>query len=359
MASVDLMLPSILDQPIYGIPQAEKEASLGRALWDLTAHHRQSCAPYDRLCDRLGVESSGPMHDVPWLPVRLFKEHDLRSISEADVFRVLTSSGTTGLSVSRIFLDTDAASLHSSLLARTLGQVLGPKRLPMLIIDSAAVTKGRSFSARGAGVLGMMNFGRRHAFALDGDQHFDGAAVDRFLAEHGSQPFLIFGFTFMVWEYLRQASEHHDVDLSNGLLIHSGGWKKMEEQAVDATVFREELGRRFGLRTMHNFYGMVEQIGTVYVESPAGDGSLCCPSFADVIIRDPVTFEPVPHGTFGLIQTLSLSPRSYPGHSLLTEDLGCIVGENDGPWLGKRFVVRGRLPRAEARGCSDTFAGRA
>jgi len=348
----------VLDQPVYGISQRDKESQLGKALWELTDHHRRSCVPYDRLCNRLSVGKGGPIDMLPWLPVRLFKEHDLRSIPDDAVFRVLTSSGTTGASVSRIALDVDAASMHSSLLARTLGQVLGPQRLPMLVIDSKSVTRGKSFSARGAGVLGMMNFGRKYAFALDDDLAFDGEAVRKFLRQFGTKPFLIFGFTFMAWEYLRQAGELGDVDLSNGVLIHSGGWKKMQEQAVDATVFRSELASRFGLRQIYNFYGMVEQIGTIYLESPEGDGSLCCPSFADIIIRDPVTFEPVPDGTVGLIQTVSLSPRSYPGHSLLTEDLGVIVGRDDNAWMGKRFIVKGRLPRAEARGCSDTFASR-
>ena len=100
---------------------------------------------------------------------------------------------------------------------------------------------------------------------------------------------------------------------------------------------------------------MVEQIGTVFIESEIGDGSLTCPSFADVIIRDPITLEPLPNGETGLIQTLSTLPVSYPGHSILTEDLGVIEGVDDQNRLGKRFRVLGRLPKAEVRGCSDTF----
>ena len=52
-------------------------------------------------------------------------------------------------------------------------------------------------------------------------------------------------------------------------------------------------------------------------------------------------------------------PRSYPGHSLLTEDLGVLLGEDDCPCgrKGKYFKVTGRVPRAEVRGCSDTYEG--
>ena len=48
-------------------------------------------------------------------------------------------------------------------------------------------------------------------------------------------------------------------------------------------------------------------------------------------------------------------PKSYPGHSLLTEDIGTVFGEDDclcGK-LGKYFHVNGRMAKAEIRGCSD------
>jgi hypothetical protein len=53
-------------------------------------------------------------------------------------------------------------------------------------------------------------------------------------------------------------------------------------------------------------------------------------------------------------------PESYPGHSLLTEDEGVILGEDDCPCgrKGKYFKVMGRLKNAEIRGCGDTYAVR-
>ena len=47
---------------------------------------------------------------------------------------------------------------------------------------------------------------------------------------------------------------------------------------------------------------------------------------------------------------------SYPGHSLLTEDMGAILGVDDCPCgrKGKYFRIDGRIPQAEIRGCSDT-----
>jgi len=107
---------------------------------------------------------------------------------------------------------------------------------------------------------------------------------------------------------------------------------------------------------VHNYYGMVEQVGSIYMECEAGH--LHAPVFADIRIRDPLTLEPLPAGRRGVVQTLSVLPRSYPGHNLLTEDVGVLLGEDDCPCgrRGKYFRVEDRLPQAELRGCSDTAA---
>ena len=77
---------------------------------------------------------------------------------------------------------------------------------------------------------------------------------------------------------------------------------------------------------------------------------------ADVIARDQTTWLPAESGKVGVLEVLSLLPRSYPGHSLLTQDLGTVHGVDDCPCgrLGTRFSVAGRVPKAEIRGCSDT-----
>lgn len=341
----------------FTLSQAGREARLLPRLVELTEQHRQRCAAYARILDAIGHRAGhryAEIADIPWLPVRLFKAHELKSISDEAVFKVLTSSGTTG-DVSRIYLDREGAATQTRMLSQAMQTVLGPQRLPMLIVDTTAILRDRStFSARGAGVLGMMNFGRDHTWALDERGEADATVVRDFLHRHGDQPFLIFGFTFMVWRYLYELAVDQGFDLSRGILVHSGGWKKLTDLSIDNAGFRKAFKSDTGLDRIHNFYGMVEQIGVVYLEGQGGD-SFYCPDFADVLIRDPETWAPLPPGKVGLIQVVSTVPESYPGHSLLTEDLGVIHGVDDGDWPGTRFSVLGRLPRAEARGCSDTF----
>lgn len=349
-------LDELFQQPQYSVPQAQKEEALLGALKRLEAHHRQRCPQYERLVSILfpGNERSS-LAGLPYLPVGLFKEHALASIPPEEIFKTLESSGTTGQRPSRIVLDRETAQLQTLALARIMTHVLGPKRLPMILVESQGLVRDRRlFNARAAGLLGMMNFGRDHFYALDAEMNLDRAGLEAFLQKHGGEPFLIFGFTFLVWSRFYQQIE--GLDLSRGILVHSGGWKKLQEEAVSAKEFRERFRAACGLTRVYNFYGMVEQVGSVFLEGE--DGYLYPPNFADVIIRDPITLEQVPAGQPGVIEVLSELPRSYPGHCLLTEDLGVVHAIDSGACgrMGKAFTVLGRIPQAELRGCSDVIA---
>lgn len=332
---------------------------LSEELHKLTFYHYQRCQPYRNIIDNLYPQwdrsfSSCSIENVPYLPVSLFKRHDLMSVDPSQVVRVLTSSGTTGQQVSRIFLDDETAKLQSQALISIMTEVLGPKRMPMIVLDTKDVLKNKNMTARGAGIVGMMNFGSRPFFALNEDMSLDIVGLKDFLQKNGSAKFFMFGFTFMVWCYFFEQIQDLGLDLPNGILIHSGGWKKMLQNKVDNSAFKMAFKEKTGLSKIHNFYGMVEQVGSVYVEGE--DGLLKTPSFSDVIVRDPITMQPSSIGEIGIIQVLSSLPKSYPGHSILTEDLGIIHRVNeDGT---KAFSVFGRVPKAEVRGCSDTHEGK-
>jgi acyl-protein synthetase LuxE len=271
------------------------------------------------------------------------------------VFKVVTSSGTTGAAVSRVYLDAAAARLQTRALAGIMTHWLGPSRLPMIVVDARSTLRDRrTFSARGAGIIGMSTFGRDHFYALDDDLRLDRQGLAAWLSAHAGSPVLIFGFTFMVWEHLVKALGPGEVDLRNAVLIHSGGWKKLAEMAVGNTEFKAELKCLTGLDRVHNFYGMAEQIGTVFVECE--HDLLHAPNASDIIVRDPATWDVAAVGEIGVAQVVSALPESYPGHSILTEDFARVEAVDTCPCgrYGKAVSLHGRVPEAELRGCSDT-----
>lgn len=351
----------LLEQEPFGIAQPEKEKILKDALQELTEYHREHCVSYRNMLSTVGYKSEHIQSytDIPFLPVRIFKELELKSVEQEKVFKIMTSSGTSGQRVSKIFLDRDTAANQQKTLVRIVSSFTGGTRMPMMIIDCPSVVKNREmFSARGAGILGFSIFGRQRIYALDDDMKLNITKMQEFLAQYAGQKVLLFGFTFMVWKYFYQVLKESEtrIDLSNAILIHGGGWKKLQQEAVSPEVFNQELKKVCGISRVCNYYGMVEQTGCIYMECE--HGHLHASTYSDIILRRGIDFTPCGIGEKGIIQVVSLLPKSYPGHSLLTEDEGVVLGVDDCPCgrKGKYFQVKGRLKNAEIRGCSDTYA---
>lgn len=354
-----MLTDELLDAPQFSLPRDRKNKSLLKILNDLHMLHYENSVDYRKITSGLfkNVQQVNTMEDLPFIPVSLFKNRTLKSIPDEKVYKILTSSGTTNSIPSRIYLDNETARLQVVALSKIITHVIGNQRLPMIIIDSKSVLKDRtSFSARGAGILGLSVFGKDHLYLLNESYEPLSAELEDFLNRHSGNKILIFGFTSLIWQYLYSFNYPFKIDLENSVLIHSGGWKKMQDQAIDNTAFRKKLYEKFGLKEVFNFYGMVEQVGSVFIEN--SKGYLHCPNFADVIIRNPRDMSVQKNGNEGLIQVISSLPHSYPGHSILTEDIGVCMGEDDlhDNWKGKYFRIIGRAKKADLRGCSDTFS---
>lgn len=345
----------------FDLSKQQKQPQLLQKLNNLTQWHVTACEHYNQMMMKSEQKlQAATLEQVPYLPVQLFKSLDLYSVPKEKIVKKLTSSGTTGQAVSKIYLDKTTATAQTKALVNVMRPLLGKQRLPMVILDTKSVLKNRqSFSARGAGILGFSNFGRKHFYALHDDMTLDVEGLQAFLKEFKDQRILLFGFTFMIWQYVYKVVKEQNllINFGDSILIHGGGWKKLADEAVDTMTFNKALQTTLGIKEVHNYYGMVEQVGSIFIE--CNKGYLHAPNYADVIVRNPVTFKPVSYGETGLIQVVSVLPYSYPGHSLLTEDIGIIHGEDTCTcgWQGKYFSVLGRIPKAEARGCSDTFQG--
>ena len=347
----------------YTLSKGEKEMTLLRAMQELTEWHAQHCIPYRHYLDAIGYDAAKvkALEDIPFLPIRAFKELQLKSIPDDSVFKVMMSSGTSGQRQSRIYLDRETAVLQQKVLLRLLGDFIGNCRLPMLVIDSASTIKDRrNFTTRGATIMGLEFAARRMIFALDDEMQLREDVLDDFVQTYGGDKFIIFGFTFMVWQHLFQRLKQmgRTADLSNGYLLTAGGWKKLVNLQISNVDFKKTGREICGITHYVDHYGMAEQTGCIYAECEYGH--LHASIYSDVIIRRYRDFSPCAMGEKGFIQLLSTLPHSYPGHSILTEDDGIIEGEDDCPCgrKGKYIRILGRVEQAEIRGCSDTYGAR-
>lgn len=345
----------------YALKKEDKQKLLTRELIELTEFHKKSCPEYTKFLNALAYkkETVHGIEDIPFYPVRMFKEYELLSVDKKAIFKTMTSSGTTGQSVSKIFVDKETAMIQQKVMIKILSDYWGKKRLPLLVIDSpAAVNDRKTFSARGAAIIGLNIVSRDTVYILNDDMSLNTNALRTFLNKYKGQRFIMFGFTFIVWQHFYQEllKSEETFDLSEAFLMTGGGWKRLEAESVDRLEFKKRFRELCGITHFLDHYAMVEQTGCIYAECEYGH--LHASIYSDVIIRDYRDFSTCPIGQKGIIQVVSVLPHSYPGHSLLTEDEGIILGEDDCPCgrKGKYIKILGRMKSAELRGCSDTYA---
>ncbi len=197
-AVADDVVERLLAGPPFGLGGTEKQVVLLPELDRLTRHHYARSPIYRRIVDGAfgGLKSVAYecYEDLPFVPVSLFKQVELRSVPSGEVFRVLTSSGTSGQALSRVYLDRETAARQAKALVRIVQQFIGKDRMPMVILDHPGAILGReSFSARGAGILGLMQFGRQPVYALRQDMSLDLERIEAYLGSHSGQRVLFLG----------------------------------------------------------------------------------------------------------------------------------------------------------------------
>lgn len=315
----------------YSLEQAKKEKLVTKLLKDLTALHYENCKEYQEIIDTLygdeivdsktdvcktgdsrsnaksKIESIASINDVPFIPVRLFKLFELLSVPRDVVFKTLTSSGTSSQVKSKIFLDKVNLNNQTKTLNHIITSYLTTSRLPMVIFDTSMIKKDRTmFSARGGGVIGFSLFGRKPIYALDENMELDIEALETFFKEHQDERVLFFGYTFMIWQYIVKVLEEKNLkfNFKNAVLFHTGGWKKLQSEAVEPKEFIERVKNVLGHVEVFNQYGMAEQLGSVYIECEYG--YMHPSNFSDVIIRRAKDFSVADIGEKGLMQLVSV-----------------------------------------------------
>ena len=352
------MIDSLLKLDPFSVNNNKKNKIVKDQIKLLTLHHYKFCEKYRKIIRNLKfkIRNNNRLEDFPMLPVRLFKKFDFKSVSENEIVKKIVSSGTSGKELSKIYLDKKNAHNQVKVLGKIMSTILGSKRLPMLIIDQNPELFNKSiFNARAAAIYGFSIFGKNHCFLLTKENNIDYMSLNNFLEKYSKDKFLIFGFTSLVYENLikKMSTKTLKSNFKNGVLLHGGGWKKLEKLNINNEQFKQKLFSKVKIKNIYNYYGLVEQAGSIFVECEKC-GHLVTSVFSDIFIRDR-EFNIVKNGQKGLIQLLSLLPTSYPGHNILTEDIGEIIDEEKYKCgiKGKHFLVHGRAKEAEIRGCSD------
>ncbi|MBV8446309.1 MAG: acyl-protein synthetase [Candidatus Dormibacteraeota bacterium] len=363
-------LEALLRAPVFGCDPQARQAKLLSVLktelsWAIARH-----APLRRYVEAWPIDyrDARRLADLPYLPAAAFKaDPPLALVPPRCIVRTLASSATTGQSPSRVVLDAGTARRTMKGITSILRDFIGPARRPCLVIDTAeSLDRGAELGARAAAIQGLRTFATDSVCCLESDARgaplLNAAKLAAFAAAVGDGEAIACGLTSVVWQHLVLPMSEQGLALRmpNLRLLHSGGWKRLQHLAVSRQAFAAGVASVFGCPVTHvvDFYGMIEHVGVVYPDCIYGNKHV--PAFADVIVRDPLTLEPLQPGRRGIVEVCNALATSFPGYALLTDDIAEVVC-TDGCPCGRRgsafrFVMR--VPQAEMRGCGNVGASR-
>ncbi len=358
------MIEELLGKEPFSLSGREKESVFLKAMKDSLIFHYENCEPYRKFCDNKKFNPNGifPLTDIPFLPVSIFKELKLTSVPEKDILRNIHSSSTTSGKPSSVYLDRISMNRQVRTMNSIMGSFIGNERFDFIFLDSPETirSQGGDLSSRATVMRSLLPFSKKAFYILDSNLNLNRRSLEDALNKIEGRV-CFYGFTFIIYQFV------HNTDKSvsklfegiESIVLHSGGWKKLENIKVEKKEFNRRVSE-FLITKPENvidIYGMVEHLGVLYPDCKYGYKHV--PVFSDVIIRDTHTLEPVENGKSGFIQLLSPIPHSYPGVSIISDDIGKIVMD-DGCRCGRKgkaFLFESRAKEAEVRGCGDTLKG--
>ncbi len=358
-------IESQLTAPLYGLDPKERQDSLLALLKKELAYACERNARFRNYVEHWPVHfhTADTLADLPYLPVGAFKANPPLALVDAkEIKRTLTSSSTTGQVPSRVVLDAETAKRMTKAVTTIIKDFIGPARRPYLVIDTPEnVNTQVELGARGAAIQGLGSFATEVVCCLrcdpGGNTSLDREKLLDYAAKWRETEVLVYGFTYVIWTQLVQPLQRKGftLDLPNVRVLHSGGWKRLQREAVTKDVFMGGVASVFGCSPdrVIDFYGMVENVGVVYPDCEHGNKH--APAFAEVVVRNPLTLAPVAAGQQGLVQVCSVLPTSFPGFLVLTDDMAEIIDYDKCPCgrRGASFRFAGRVPKAEVRGCGN------
>ncbi len=358
-------IESLLTAPLYGLDPKERHGSLLALLKNELAYACDRNLRFRNYVEHWPVHfhTADTIADLPYLPVGAFKASPPLALVDAnEIKRTLTSSATTGQVPSRVVLDAETAKRMTKGVITIIRDFIGPARRPYLVIDTPEnLSTQAELGARGAAIQGLGSFATEVVCCLrrdpEGNTSLDLGRLLDCAAKWREAEVLAYGFTYVIWTYLVQPLQRQGItlDIPNVRVLHSGGWKRLEREAVTRDVFIGGVASVFGCSAdrVIDFYGMVENVGVIYPDCEYGNKHV--PAFAEVVVRNPLTLAPVAAGQQGLVQVCSVLPTSFPGFLVLTDDMAEIIDYEDCPCgrRGASFRFVGRVPKAEVRGCGN------
>ena len=300
-----------------------------RAALELFRFQAERCAPYREYIGLVGIDPTGvdSIGGIPFLPIELFKTHDIYCGDAAPEI-VFTSSSTTGMTPSRHPMAHLSIYEHTFVAAfeRFYGD---PSQYGIYaLLPSYLQRKGSSLVYMADRLIARGNSG---GFYLDD--------YDKLLGDMAAdpKPKILLGVSYALWDL----AEKYAPRLHNTIVMETGGMKGYREEIPKKELHRI-LCDGFGVDRIHSEYGMAELTSQAYSD---GDGIFRAPNWMRVIVRDiNDPFDILPTGARGGVNIIDLA-NLYSCAFIQTQDAGQTFADGS-------FRIDGRIDRSEIRGCN-------
>ena len=304
-------------------------AAFERAALELFRFQAAACPPYREYLARIGMrpEAVGSLCEIPFLPIELFKSHDVYCGDGAPE-AVFTSSATTGMTPSRHMMR--SLALYEEAFRRAFRAFYGdPSHWSLYaLLPNYLRRKGSSLVYMADRLIADCGSG---GFYLDNyDSLLRDMAAD-------TKPKILLGVSYALWDL----AERYAPTLRDTIVMETGGMKGYREE-LPKEAFHRILCEAFGVEAIHSEYGMAELTSQAYSQ---GGNRFRCPAWMKVVCRDVNDpFALLPAGSRGGLNLIDLANR-WSCAFIQTQDVGQVAADGS-------FVVEGRIDHAEIRGCN-------
>jgi phenylacetate-coenzyme A ligase PaaK-like adenylate-forming protein len=270
---------------------------------------------------------------IPFLPVGLFKTHEILCNGKRDDIIVFTSSTTTSQTPSR-HLVADIKLYEQSFTGGFKMFYGHPRELVILaLLPNYLERKGSSLVYMFDKLIQLSNDPMSGFFLDDLDALEDTIGKLKEL----NKKVLLVGVTYALLDLAERNIQLND----NFIVMETGGMKGRREEMLKEEL-HSVLKTRFGVSSIHSEYGMTELLSQAYSK---GEGVFQCPPWMKVLIRDvddPLSY--IGENRTGGINVIDLANANSCSF-ISTQDLGRRKPNGE-------FELMGRFDNSDIRGCN-------
>lgn len=298
----------------------------------------QEVEVYKKFVDYLNIHPAEvkAIHQIPFLPIEMFKQHQILS-KHQEATHYFQSSGTTQmLNRSRHWIAD--FSWYEESIERSFKQFIGdPKDYVILgLLPNYSENTHSSLIYMVDFLMKQSGHPQNGYFLYNHSELYH--QLKQILSE--KKKVILFGVSFALLDFLDFYQTQNSLELVDLIMIETGGMKGRKKEMTKDELL-QILKNGFGCQSIFSEYSMTELLSQAY---SLGNNDYNCPPWMRILIRnidDPFSY--VEDGKNGAINIIDLANQNSCAF-IATQDLG--------KKRGSLFQVLGRIDHSDVRGCS-------